>query len=388
MIDAEARIEGLQEWEEQGEKEGSQKHALSATNLGEVLNALILLALCSVRKSTTVIHISEYRIVEEEMLEEKSEQPDGEPLTEEAASELAEELGIATLDLTTMNPPDDIMVGNMTGPDMAEYEAAMSANGETVLGSSTVDAEEGVAEETAVANETAIHLKSDVDGVGTEEVSATAPTASTETEDILGGSTIDEATSAPLKMDGEEERPPAADPATTEAPGEGETELTTVLPAEGEEEIIEEPAEPPSGGQVTTTGATAAEEGSATTEPADVVTTTVATTTAAAATTAAPPPPQETIQTGAPTPRPTYQYVEPTSEEDDPLASPVPNGAFENGEEAPSDDDNYRGNADDYYRHEEEEVRKVGTGLTLGALVLMVYTAYQMSENPDGICAR
>jgi len=145
MIDAEARIEGLQEWEEQ---------------------------------------------VEEEILEEKSEQPDGEPLTEETESELAEELGIATLDLTTMNPPDDIMVGNMTGPDMAEYEAAMSANGETVLGSSTVDAEEGVAEETAVANETAIHLKSDVDGVGTEEVSATAPTASTETEDILGGSTI------------------------------------------------------------------------------------------------------------------------------------------------------------------------------------------------------
>ncbi|EJK51385.1 hypothetical protein THAOC_29442, partial [Thalassiosira oceanica] len=169
--------------------------------------------------------------------------------------------------------------------------------------------------------------------------------------------------------------------------GEGETELTAVLPAEGEEEIIEEPAEPPSGGQVTTTGATAAEEGSAITEPADVVTTTVATTTAAAATTAAPPPPPGDNTDGRPNPRPTYQYVEPTSEEDDPLASPVPNGAFENGEEAPSDDDNYRGNADDYYRHEEEEVRKVGTGLTLGALVLMVYTAYQMSENPDGICA-
>ena len=272
-----------------------------------------------------------------------------------------------------MNPPDNIMVGNMTGPDMAEYEAAMREKEALALGSSTVDAEEGIAEESAVANETAIHLKSDVDDIGTEEVSPTA-----ETEDILGedgGSTIDEATSAPLKMDDEEERSPVSE--------EGETELTTVPPAEGEEEIIE-PTEPSSEGQETTTGATTTEEGSATTEPAGEVTTTVASTTTN-------PPVKEMVDTtGAPTPRPTFQYVEPPDEEDDPLTSSALNEAFENGEEVspPSDDDNYRGNADDYYRHEEEEVRKVGTGLTLGALVLMVYTAYQMSENPDGICAR
>ena len=37
---------------------------------------------------------------------------------------------------------------------------------------------------------------------------------------------------------------------------------------------------------------------------------------------------------------------------------------------------------------EEEEVKKVGGWLTFAAIVLMIYTAYQMSENPDGICAR
>ena len=325
--------------------------------------------------STFCSHTLSKKVEEEILEEEASKQSGGDdgspPLTEETASELAEELGIETMDLTTMNPPDDIMVGNMTGPDPAAYEAAMAVEGEpATLGSSTVDAEEGIGEESAVANETAIHLKSDVDGVGSEEVSASAPTATTETQDVIGeegsGSTVNEATSAPLKMDDEEERPPA----TTEAPEEGETELTTVLPTEGGEEIIADPTEPSSEGQETTTGATTTEGGPAATTEA--------------------PPAEEIIQTGAPTPRPTYQYVEPADEEDDPLASSALNVAFENGDEVspPSDDDNYRGKTDDFYRHEEEEVRKVGTGLTLGALVLMVYTAYQMSENPDGICAR
>ena len=35
----------------------------------------------------------------------------------------------------------------------------------------------------------------------------------------------------------------------------------------------------------------------------------------------------------------------------------------------------------------EEEVKKVGGWLSFVFMILMIYTAYQMSENPDGICA-
>jgi hypothetical protein len=36
----------------------------------------------------------------------------------------------------------------------------------------------------------------------------------------------------------------------------------------------------------------------------------------------------------------------------------------------------------------EEEVKKVGGWLSVASIILMIYTAYQTSENPDGICAR
>jgi hypothetical protein len=39
-------------------------------------------------------------------------------------------------------------------------------------------------------------------------------------------------------------------------------------------------------------------------------------------------------------------------------------------------------------KDEEEEVKKVGGWLLFASIVLMIYTAYQMLENPDGICAR
>lgn len=97
-----------------------------------------------------------------------------------------------------------------------------------------------------------------------------------------------------------------------------------------------------------------------------------------------------------------------------PSYSPSENDEFEDGEvltpqneddeekeneEPPSppavaidDDDDINGSSslsspsDDYYR-EEEEVKKVGGWLSFASIILMIYTAYQMSENPDGICA-
>jgi len=40
-----------------------------------------------------------------------------------------------------------------------------------------------------------------------------------------------------------------------------------------------------------------------------------------------------------------------------------------------------------FFEEEKKEEVKLGGGMLIASIVLMVYTAYQMSENPDGICA-
>jgi hypothetical protein len=103
---------------------------------------------------------------------------------------------------------------------------------------------------------------------------------------------------------------------------------------------------------------------------------------------------------------PTVEYVKPGDDSLDPVANEkdAENEPFENGEATPSKHDNSgddelgseSGGLDDWdedydgklSKDEEEEVKKVGGWLSFASIVLMIYTAYQMSENPDGICAR
>jgi hypothetical protein len=103
---------------------------------------------------------------------------------------------------------------------------------------------------------------------------------------------------------------------------------------------------------------------------------------------------------------PTVEYVKPGDDSLDPVANEkdAENEPFENGEATPSKHDNSgddelgseSGRLDDWdedydgklSKDEEEEVKKVGGWLSFASIVLMIYTAYQMSENPDGICAR
>ncbi|KAL9189279.1 hypothetical protein ACHAXT_011769 [Thalassiosira profunda] len=89
---------------------------------------------------------------------------------------------------------------------------------------------------------------------------------------------------------------------------------------------------------------------------------------------------------------PTVEYVEP-SEASDPLEKEE-SEAFKDGEEAkeddgamPWDDDAAEEPTPNNNKEFEEEAKKVGGWLSLASIILMIYTAYQMSENPDGICA-
>ena len=103
---------------------------------------------------------------------------------------------------------------------------------------------------------------------------------------------------------------------------------------------------------------------------------------------------------------PTVEYVKPGDDSLDPVGNEkdAENESFEDGEATPSKHDNSdddemgskSGGLDDWdedydgklSKDEEEEVKKVGGWLSFASIVLMIYTAYQMSENPDGICAR
>jgi hypothetical protein len=108
--------------------------------------------------------------------------------------------------------------------------------------------------------------------------------------------------------------------------------------------------------------------------------------------------PAKNISATDPSSPPTMAYIESVDESLDPVANEetAENEGFEDGEAIPSgvedggnveDESSSTTKTDDMYR-EEEEVKKVGGWLTVTLIILMIYTAYQMSENPDGICAR
>ena len=75
------------------------------------------------------------------------------------------------------------------------------------------------------------------------------------------------------------------------------------------------------------------------------------------------------------------------NEYDDSKEKPIPS-TVGGGGEWDGNDDGLSSTEDSYV--DEEEVKKCwrGGGVALASIILMIYTAYQMSENPDGICAR
>lgn len=100
-----------------------------------------------------------------------------------------------------------------------------------------------------------------------------------------------------------------------------------------------------------------------------------------------------------PTEKPTVAYIEPSDDALDPVVSEqntIDSEAFANGEALPHNSNDEvplpsaggDGGDDGDFFSDEEEVKKVGGWLGFASIVLMIYTAYQMSENPDGVCAR
>ena len=318
-----------------------------------------------------------------------------------------------TMDLTTMNPPGLGKEGNVTVAKASEKGQAGSSelgDGDDDDGDDTVvtKPEDGDNSETAEDES-----KGDSDVKESE-----SPTLNMDTEPERGplnvtkpssvvAGVVKEAESGKENMDTEPERP-ASNNATAATEGPAKTQTA---PKEGDQAGNDDDDDDDDN---TTKEVAAAEtttsspiEKAATSSPTQKATTASPTNTPEDD---VPPTPNPTLaKTPAPTPLPvkqivvtdppTVQYIEP-SEGTDPLANEKDKEGFANGEKR--DDDDFEeplpaaggsGGSDDstddnFFRDSEEEAKKVGGWLTFASLILMIYTAYQMSENPDGICAR
>lgn len=318
-----------------------------------------------------------------------------------------------TMDWTTMNPPD-VKEGGV-GSEL-EDSLLMKENEE---GSSLAEQESGSdGSETEHVTEPFILYNDDDDDVSSMVVAANSMEDS-KVEDISpedNGSAgmTKEAVSPPYKMDTDPERP-HNDTATTVVVTEMEEETESDAPmmyseleAANDESVIAASKGESQGSDTLTgysneTNTTAA----ALTNSSTATTTTFPTDNTSETTT---PHPIQTeiysISTSSPTLVPTVENVEssedsldhaankPTVKNDD--VSLDDDDAVDE-EESPSTtaattaggvDEDWDATKDEIYKEEEEEVKKVGGILTFASIILMVYTAYQMSENPDGICAR
>jgi hypothetical protein len=234
----------------------------------------------------------------------------------------------------------------------------------------------------------------------------------------VAGTTTKEAESSPSTMDVEPERP-----SHDEAPKVNEAQVATMgnvndddyLEGQDEGETQEESAvsSPAKTSTATKVSSTLAPSQDRATTFSPTLSPTVKVTLAQILIT---PSPTEMLITSSPTelfitssptgmrttPSPTVEYVEPNDDSLDPVANEkdADNVPFENGEAtSPTQDKNNDDEAlplddwdEDYdearLKDSEEEVKKVGGWLSVASIILMIYTAYQMSENPDGICAR
>jgi len=203
---------------------------------------------------------------------------------------------------------------------------------------------------------------------------------------------VKEAHSEPSNMDDGPDR----DKITQEEKAGDEDNDADLAPAEGSVEGGEDDDDEtdPTGDESTTTAATtAAPETTAESTASSTTTTTteaaedelISTPAASEATTIVPAP-------SPPTSKPTIEYVEPNDDSLDPVANEenTETEAFEDGKQKPgaagatgTNDESM----EEWEEEVEEEVKKVGGWLSFVFMILMIYTAYQMSENPDGICA-
>lgn len=204
---------------------------------------------------------------------------------------------------------------------------------------------------------------------------------------------VKESESEPLKIDTEPDR---------DKLGDEEEDVALVAEEGGEEEesgTTEEDESTKTGASTeaeTTTESTVASEESTTTTTTTTTSETVVISTPAPTPeeTTTPPPPAPVKDPGhwGTTAKPTIEYVEPIDESLDPVANEenTSNEAFEDGK-AKSESSAATGTNDEsmeeWEEEVEEEVKKVGGWLSFVFMILMIYTAYQMSENPDGICA-
>ena len=146
---------------------------------------------------------------------------------------------------------------------------------------------------------------------------------------------------------------------------------------------------------ITTTPAASTETVSTTASTTTATSTTAAKTTTTTATEAATDEsistPAPSVATSATSSKPTIEYIEPTDDSLDPVANEeTENEAFEDGKQKPDIAGATASNEEameEWEEEVEEEVKKVGGWLSFVFMILMIYTAYQMSENPDGICA-
>jgi hypothetical protein len=329
-----------------------------------------------------------------------------------------------TMDWTTLNPPD-AKEGD-TGSELDQSsvtEVTSGGNGTAVDNAAEPvvlynDDDDTAAIEAAAASSLENEDDAEVEG------SASAG-------DIDAAGTTKEAVSPPSNMDTEPERPHVNSTASSveginaeeqteiEAANDNdmESELDSVISASTIEsqgdDILRE-----STNATNTTTITGSTNNTSSAEAIDIPTGGATTTTTSAPTEnvlealSSPPTPHPStlmITTSSPTPIPTEEEYEDSTDDNTPLPAPnePPATTVDDDQTSENDDDNSireeelpptttTGEAQDWdtttkdemYKEEQEEVKKVGGWLSFVSVVLLVYTAYQMSENPDGICAR
>ena len=329
-----------------------------------------------------------------------------------------------TMDWTTLNPPDAKEGDTSSELDQSSVtEKTSGSNGPAVDNSVEPvilynDDDDTAAIEAAAAS-----------SLENEEGTAAEGQASTVDNDAAG--TTKEAVSPPSNMDTEPERPHVNSTATSvveinaeeqtesEAASDNdmESELDNVISASTIESQGDDILRGSSNATNTTTiaGSTSTNSTSSA-ETIDIPATTKTTTTVAptenvSESLSSPPTPHPSTlmtATSSPTPIPTEEEYEDSTDDETPLpaTNEPPATTVDDDQTSENDDDNNireeelppttAGEAEDWdtttkdemYKEEQEEVKKVGGWLSFVSVVLLVYTAYQMSENPDGICAR
>lgn len=315
-----------------------------------------------------------------------------------------------TMDWTTLNPPN-----TMGGDIGSELDTLLVS--EEKSGNNNVSATENATEPVILYNDDDDdNAAIAVSGTSEEGYGVDVERPSTEDNDAAGATK--ESVSPPSNMDTEPERTHFNSTTTStvvvdeekeiESEATNNSKLDSIIAASQVEPQEDETFQGPANATKTTTIAGSTNVPSPA-EIGDVLIKTVAPADDASEATTPPPSPTPSffskITTSSPTPIPTEEGYE-ESTDDSPLPAAHEPSVKNDDDEASKNDDSIdeedfpptatTGEAndwdtsakDEFYKEEQEEVKKVGGWLSFVSVVLLVYTAYQMSENPDGICAR